>query len=130
MQLGWFGEEGSVTVAGVHFAVKKHGMLSGHWTLRYEGEETISAKKCSAFTRTFELDAPGGPLLLRAESPLTRCFRLERGEETIATIRPDHPLTRRATIQVLSPDWDAPEIFFAFWLVVLMWRRAAQNNGG
>ncbi|WP_182867305.1 hypothetical protein [Stieleria mannarensis] len=121
-------EQGALVVDGTAFAVEKNGIFSGQWTLKYDGSEVAAAQKRSAFTRTFDIDAPGGPLLLVADSGFSRCFALRQGEETMATMRPDHPLTRRGKIEILTSDYDSPTVLFAFWLVALMWRRAAQNN--
>ncbi|WP_372896620.1 hypothetical protein [Stieleria sp.] len=121
-------EQGSIVVDGVVFAVKKQGVFSGHWTLEHEGTEVASAQKQSVFWRTFDIDAPGGPLLLATDSAFTRCYTLRRGEESIATMRPNHPLTRRGKMEILTSDWDSPTVVFSFWLVALIWRRLTQNN--
>ena len=130
LALGWMGEQGTITVDEIHFDIQKHGVFSGHWTLNHEGQEVASAQKSTAFTRTFEIQDPGGELVLRAKSPLGRSFRLERSNDVIATMFPDHAFTRRATIAILTKQWDLPTLYFSFWLVVLMWRRAAQSNNG
>ncbi|MCA9138698.1 MAG: hypothetical protein KDB00_18130 [Planctomycetales bacterium] len=130
LELNVMGEQGSINIDGTDFQVCKHGMLSGNWTLRHNGEEVAEAQKSSAFTRTFEIDSPGGPLRLEAESVFNRSFFLRSGDQIIATMRPDHPFTRRARIEIVAQDWDFPTICFSFWLVAQMWRRAANNNGG
>jgi hypothetical protein len=68
-----------------------------------------------------------GDLVLRAESPLGGSFSVDRGRNVIARIAPDHPFTRRASIEVLTDKWDFAIMSFLFWLVVLMWRRAQSN---
>jgi hypothetical protein len=130
LEFGWMGEQGAITVDDIAFEVQKHGVFSGRWTLDHEGKEIGSAQKSTAFTRTFEIQDPSGELVLRAESPLGRSFRLERSDNVIATMRPDHAFTRRASIEILTKQWDLPTVYFSFWLVVLMWRRAAQSNNG
>nr|WP_143548167.1 hypothetical protein [Rhodopirellula sp. SM50] len=121
-------EQGSIVVDGVVFAVKKQGVFSGHWTLEHEGTEVASAQKPSVFWQNFDIDAPGGPLLLAPDTPFTRCYTLRRGEESIATMRPNHPLTRRGKIEILTSECDAPTVVFSFWLVALIWRRLAQSG--
>jgi hypothetical protein len=123
----WAGEQGAITADGRPFEVRKHGVFSGHWTLDQGGASVASAQKSSAFTRTFEIHSAEDTLVLSAESALGRGFRVERSGETIATIRPDHAFTRRATIETLAQKWDFPTACFAFWLVVLIWRRAASS---
>ena len=128
LELSWVKESGSISINEMSFDIQKHGIFSGHWTLRHDGNEVASAKKTSAFTRTFELEDPAGKLLLSAESAFQRSFHLQRDGEVVARMFPDHPFTRRAKIEIAAQDWDAPIIYFSFWLVVLMWRRASQNN--
>jgi hypothetical protein len=98
--------------------------------MNHEGQDVASAQKSTVFTRTFEIQDPSGELVLRAESPLGRSFRLERSDNVIATMRPDHAFTRRASIEILTKQWDLPTVYFSCWLAVLMWRRAAQSNNG
>lgn len=130
LELSLLSEQGAVTVDGIRFDIQKHGVFSGHWTLRHEGMEVASAQKSNAFTRTFGIQDPSGHLVLGAESALGRSFRLQRSGEVIATISPDHVFTRRATINILAEPWDYPTIAFSFWLVVLTWRRAARSSAG
>lgn len=128
LEFNWVGEQGYITADGVSFEVCKHGMLSGHWTLDSAGVEIASGQKSTAFTRTFEIRDRKETLLLRAESPFGRSFRIERSGDVIATVFPDHLLTRRATIETLDCKVGFITICFSFWLVVLTWRRAA-NSG-
>jgi hypothetical protein len=128
VELNWIGEQGAITADDVRFEVRKRGVLSGHWTLDHDGEALASAEKSSAFTRTLAIRGAGDDLLLRAEYALARSFRIERSGEAIATIRPAHAFTRRATIEPLRQEWDFRLVCFAFWLVVLMWRRAASSD--
>jgi hypothetical protein len=128
LEFNWVGEQGAITADGVPFDVRKHGALSGRWTLDHDRESVASAQKSSAFTRTFEITEAQDTLLLCAESPLGRSFRVERSGETIVTIRPAHAFTRRAIIEVTGQKWDFRVVCFAFWLVVLTWRRAANSN--
>jgi hypothetical protein len=128
LEFNWFGEQGTIAADGEWFEVRKHGMFSGHWTLNHDRRSVASARKTSAFTRTLEIQDAEGTLLLRAESAFGRSFHVERRGEVIAAIRPDHAFTRRATIVTRRWEWDFPTACFAFWLVVLTWRRAAASN--
>jgi hypothetical protein len=128
LEFNWFGEAGTITVDGVCFDVCKQGAFSGHWTLERDGLEIASAERANIFTRTFEISDAIGSLLLRAESVFGRSFVLELSNEVIATITPDHAFTRRTTIEVLEKSPSFPTLAFAFWLVVLTWRRQAQDN--
>jgi hypothetical protein len=128
LEFNWAGEQGAITDDDRRFEVCKHGVFSGHWTLDHGRESVASAHKASAFTRTFEIEAAEGSLVLSAESAVGRSFHLERSGEQIATLRPDHAFTRRATIEFLADACDFATVCFAFWLVVLTWRRAASNS--
>jgi len=128
LEFNWIGEQGAITLDDVLYDVRKHGVLSGHWTLDCGRESVASAQKSSAFTRTFEIRCAEDALLLRAASALGRSFRVERSEEVVVTIAPDHAFTRRASIETLGQKCDFRIVCFAFWLVVLMWRRAASSD--
>jgi hypothetical protein len=130
LEFNWFGEQGAITADGVPFDVRKHGVFSGQWTLDNGRGPVASAQKTSALTRTFEIQETEETLLLSAESAFGRSFRIERSGELVATIRPDHAFTRRATIDIRGQKWHFPAICFAFWLVALTWRRASSANSG
>jgi hypothetical protein len=129
LNFNWAGEQGEITEDGTRFEVRKQGVFSGHWTLDDDaGKQTASAQKSNAFTQTFEIQDHNDNHVLRAESAFGRSFRIERSGNVIATVCPVHAFTRRATIEVRDQKWDFPIICFAFWLVVLAWRRAASSR--
>ncbi len=134
LAFNWWSEQGEIIVDHTPFEVCKQGVLSGQWTLGHDGKQVATAQKASIFTRTFEIQDAQGPLLLRAIAPLSRGFHVERPDDVpdnvIATIAPDHVFTRRATIETHTEDYDFTTLAFSFWLAVLTWRRAAQNNAG
>jgi len=127
LEFNWIGEQGTITADDVQFDVRKHGLFNGHWTLDHGPESVASAQK-SPFTRSFEIRRDEETLLLRAEFPLAYSFRVERSEEVILTIAPDHDFTRRGSIDTLGHKWDFRIVCFAFWLVVLTWRREARPS--
>lgn len=128
LEFNWLGEQGRLTIDGRLFDVKKHGVLSGHWTLRYGAKNMMSAQKSSAFTRTFDIVDATTTYVLRATSPFGRSFQLQHDGATVATIAPEHPFTRRATMRMHKASPPFQTLCFAFWLVALTWRRAAQNG--
>lgn len=123
-EFNWLGEQGNITIDGEYHEVRKHGALSGHWTLEADSTTVANARKSSAFTRTFELETSSGAVILRAQSALGRTMVLE-GAGFDGVIAPVHPLTRRATITGQISDFRTA--CFAFWLTVLLWRRDAQS---
>ena len=130
LKTDWLTEQGEIMVDGEQCIVRKHGPLSGHWSLEIEGQEYASAQKASLFTRTFEISSPMGELRLVADSIFTRCFRIECDGEVIATIRPNHIFTRHSKIELTTVDFDSLTISFAFWLVLISWRRSQSGNSG
>lgn len=120
-------EQGSVSLGGVEFSVRKHGLLSGHWTLERDGVPCADAQKPNAIFRSFEVRSGATLLTLNAHSAFTRCYDMIANGSVVGTIRPVHPFTRRASIEC-SPS--VPELvqLFSFWLAVLTWRRAARNS--
>jgi hypothetical protein len=132
VEFNWLGEQGAIIADGIPFEVCKHGLFFGHWTLDRNREPVASAQKANLFTRTFEIQHNQESLSLCAAFAFGRSFCLQHSERVIATIRPDHAFTRRATIETFAQTEDFPTLCFAFWLVVLTWRRAASasSNSG
>jgi hypothetical protein len=85
--------------------------------------EIASAQKLSAFKHSFTISGPTGTLQLMSSGALTRGFFIGLGSEVVAMVDPLNPFTRKAEIELLSNDVDFPSLAFAFWLVVLTWRR-------
>lgn len=121
----WPGEQGAIALGGSEFAIRKHGFMSGHWTLEDGSGVLAEAEKTNPLLRSFRMQAAGMDLIVRAQSPMTRCFVIELGERVLGEIRPAHPWTRRAYIEC---DPSLPEFvqLYAFWLAALTWRR--RNN--
>lgn len=130
VEFNWLNEQGRILGDGTLLDVRKAGMMSGFWTLEAAGKTIASAQKASPFTRTFAMHDVDGTLSLEAESAFGRSFRLARPGAPVATITPDHPFTRRSSINVLSPKCEFTTLCFAFWLAVLTWRRAASSAAG
>ena len=123
----FFTEQGSIQLGEARFTVRKHGPMSGHWTLEHGEHVLADATKPSAMFRSFELQVHDLHFTVRAQTAFTRCYDILCGERRIGTIQPLHPMTRRASIEC-SPE--VPELaqLFAFWLAVITWRRAAKHH--
>lgn len=87
----------------------------------------FTAKKTSAFARTFEIAGGDLQATLHAASAFGRTMILEGGGQDLV-IAPAHPFTRRATMTGRCGDFRLAA--FAFWLTSLIWRRAANSSGG
>lgn len=124
-RINFFTENGTIRVNGEAFEVRKQGMLSGQWALEHHGETLVTAQKETAFTRTITFTAPGGAHRLQAESMVGRSMVLTSPGSTVH-IAPDHPFTRRAHLSGAGQD---PRVtLFAFWLTILLWKRASNSN--
>lgn len=128
VEYDWFTEQGHIQFPAAAFTVRKHGPLSGRWTLEQHGSRTLAeAHKPSAIFRAFEVRGEGVAFTLKAESPFTRIFLLIVGDQVVGRIRPVHAFTRRALIDGDDSLPDELQVF-AFWLVGLMWKRASENK--
>lgn len=118
-------EQGSIEIEGSDFVVRKQGFASGIWTLESGGRVLLTARKENPFRRTLIISGHGTETQLRAASVFSRSMILN-GRDIDCRIEPLHPFTRRATITGQCAE---PQITcFAFWLTVVLWRRAAGNN--
>jgi hypothetical protein len=125
LDFSWFTESGTIKTSGHSFEVSRDGIFSGRWHLRRNGESFVVAEKTSAFRRSIEITHGHQRYLLKARSAFGRSMALS-GPGVDATISPSHPFTRRSSITGTLPP---PEVIaFAFWLIALLWKRAANNN--
>jgi hypothetical protein len=125
ISFNFFTEQGAITYGAREMTVRKHGPLSGHWTLESNDQIEIDATK--ALTRRFHLQSTSLQFDLVAQTPFTRSFDILLNKQPVGTISPVHLMTRRATIDC-SPAIPELDQIFAFWLVALSWRRAAQQH--
>lgn len=127
LAFNFFTEQGSISLPGAEFSVRKQGWLSGHWSLERAGKICADAKKPDALFRSFEVRAGAVRLTVRAQSAFTRSYDIIAADSVVGTIRPAHAFTRRAFIEC-SSSVPEPVQLFSFWLAVLTWRRAANNS--
>jgi hypothetical protein len=122
----WLGESGQIQVDGVLYQVVKQGWLSGEWTLERAGEVYARASKTGVFGRAMQIDGAGMTLTLNPHTPFTRSFDIDANGRCVGSVTPDHAFTRRATIDI-ARTVPAEMQVFAFWLIALLWRRAARD---
>ena len=123
----FFTEQGTLALGPTAYTIRKHGPMSGTWTLEQGPAIIAQAVKPSALFRRFHITSNGPAFDLASETPLTRTFDFLIGDRVVGSIRPAHAFTRRATL-TCTPDSPDPFQLFAFWLAALLWRRAAENN--
>jgi hypothetical protein len=122
----WFSEQAEVTVSGKPYTLARESVLEGTFAMHSGGRVVASARKPSAFFRAFEVELPGRRFELKAVSVWSREFGLYAGETLIGRIGPASWLGRSAVIDL--PDALPTEVqVFLFWLVLVLWKRAASN---
>ena len=127
IEFNWMGEQGRLRVGDEEFRVEKDGVFSGSWRMESDQGTLFTARKTSAFTRSFEIAGGGVQATLHAASAFGRTMILDNGGQQ-SVIAPAHPFTRRATMSGSCDDFRLAA--FAFWLTGLIWRRAANSSGG
>lgn len=118
-------ERATFAVKDVTFECYREGLM-GDFVLEFEGAPLARADKPSALTRRFVVIVEDRRYVLEAESALQRTFvfRDEGDEAVLGRIAPKGALTRKATID-LPDDLPLPVQAFCFWLVLVLWNRAA-----
>src|SRR6478735_7209876 len=94
LAFNFFTEQGSISLGGVELPIRKHGSLSGHWTLERDGATCADARKPNAMFRSFEVRSGAVQLTVKAQTALTRCYDILTDGSVVGTIRPAHPFTR------------------------------------
>lgn len=115
-------EQGSISLGAAEYAIRKHGLMSGRWSLVYEGQTVAEARKPRAMSRSIDVQVAGEQFKLQPQSAFTRAFDLFLEGQAVGVIRPAHAFTRRAFVECRSPLPEEVQLFL-FWLAALMWRR-------
>jgi hypothetical protein len=130
IEMAFASESAEMEIEGKAYKAYREGFMHGLFLFEAEtGWVLASADKTSAFERSFELTIDGRTYILEAESALFRKFILIENGDTIGSIYPDGIFTTESTI-------DLPDTFpvhiqaFMFWLVALLWKRAADSTAG
>jgi hypothetical protein len=125
----WLGESAEIRAGGLTYSAYRESLLGGTFVLQSGDRALARARKGSAFVRAFDIDLAGRPLELKATSVWTREFGLFEGGVPVGRIGPAGWFGRRAVID-LPPDVPLPAQLFLFWLVLVLWRRAAGAAAG
>jgi hypothetical protein len=126
LTFNWLTEQGSLGYDGREYTIRKHGPMSGRWTLEEDGGVQCDAQKPSALFREFVIQTGSAEFTSMAQSPFGRSYDLLSGGARVGTIEPAHPFTRRAVIDCDASISERDQLF-AFWLAALTWKRAANN---
>ena len=124
--MSWLREGGRFDWSGREYRLSREGLWSGDFLLTTGPETPARAHKESPFTRRFIVHTGGRELTLEAPSLFLRRFQLVEQDTVLGSIVPDHLFSRACRLE-LPQDFDVPVQVFLFWLVALMWRRAANS---
>lgn len=118
-------ERATFTVKDVVFEFYREGLM-GDFVLEFEGAALTRADKPSVFDRRFVITVEERHYVLEAESAWRRTFRFreKHDEAVLGRIAPEGLLTRCSTVD-LPDDLPLPVQAFCFWLVLVLWNRAA-----
>jgi hypothetical protein len=123
----WFKEDGTLQIQNETYRIARQSTFSGAWELSQDGMVLVSATKPSALRRAFELRVGDVTYALEARSAWSRAFDLKHGQTVVGRFEPTGWLSRKMRIQLPANLSLAVQIF-ATWLVILLWRRAAQSS--
>ncbi len=127
IDVSWFREAGTFSLDGYNYKLYRTSILRGTFVLEEDGEAVARAVKPSAFHRRLEVGFGGETLELKAASVFGRRFVLSKGKQALGEIRPKGLFTRKAAV-TFSDDLPLTLRIYLIWLVLILWRRAAQNS--
>jgi hypothetical protein len=126
LDLSSWRERAEIMIGDVtHRVFREHAL--GDFVIEAGGRELARATKPSAFRDTMIVHYGGRDYTLLKPSIWRRAFALMEGERQIGTIEPESAWTRRAVADFES-DWPMPIRAFVIWLVIILWKRNAQNS--
>ena len=126
LDLSSWRERAEIMIGDVtHRTFREHAL--GDFVIEAGGRELARATKPSAFRDTMIVHYGGRDYTLLKPSIWRRTFALLDGERQIGTIEPESAWTRRAIADFAS-DWPMPIQAFVIWLVIILWKRNAQNS--
>jgi hypothetical protein len=124
----WFRERGAFCADGVEYKVQREPFF-GRFALTGPAGNVTMAYKHSLLTRSFTITAGSESYGLRPLNVLSKDFTLLRAGAPVGSIRKRSWFSRTADVD-LPQDLPLPVRIFIFWLVLLMWRRAANTSNG
>ena len=125
--MAWFREEGLLTVSGVPYRAYREAWMRGPFLLETAGTVLARAEKPSALQRRLLVEFEGRRFTLQPRSLVSRDFILLDDGAEAGRIVPEGLLTRRAQAH-LPEAMPLPVKVFLMWLVILLWKRAADSS--
>ena len=124
IQQAWVRERGTFSIDGTRYTVRRTSAWKGTFQLEQPEGVLAEATKPSLFRRAFDVVTPRGHLRVEATSVFGRTFEVYRDEAPVGSIRPAAFLSRSAEAD-LPDDLPEPIRVFLIFLVLLLWKRAA-----
>lgn len=123
----WLRERASALIGIQPYTFARQSMLQGTFEMTQGDHVLGQAQKQSVFTRAFHVQVEGRDFHLSAVSIWRREFALYEHGIQIGRIYPKWWIGRTAIID-LPDNLSLPTQMFLFWLVVVLWRRAANSK--
>ncbi len=130
LKLAKLRERATFSVEDVPFEFYREGMV-GDFVLDFQEAVLVRADKPSALSERFILELDDQTFVLEKDSAFKRAFVLRAGDtgDRIGHITPVRWFGRATKID-LPESLPLPVRVFCFWLVLLMWNRAAAAASG
>lgn len=128
LDLGSWREAAEFVIDGEAYTLSRERSMSGSFLLKKGDQVMAEAVKPSAFRETFELEHERECYVIRKPSIWRREFEVLRLGSRVGRIFPAGSFSRRALVDLPS-EWPIPVQVFVFWLVLLIWNRAAAAAG-
>lgn len=130
LKLATLRERATFSVKDVTFSLYREGVV-GDFVLDFQEAILARADKPSVLSDSFVLEVDGQAFVLEKASAFKRAFVLRAGDtgEVVGRIAPTRWFTRATEID-LPEALPLPVQVFCFWLVLLMWNRAAAAASG
>ena len=131
IEQSFFRERGSFFLDGRTYTLGRAAGWGDYWVCKggEAGRILASADKVSFFGRRFDVEIEGDRFELVPKSMFSLGFDLRRDGETIGTIRRAGIFTRKMDID-LPEDLPISLRVFLVWLVLMMFRRSSNSQGG
>lgn len=123
LYMSWYRERGRFVLNGTEYSVSRERLWSGDFLLA-AGEQILASASKQRSVRRFTVRVTDRELTLEAASPFTARFQLVEHGYVVGGVARDHLFSRKCTLD-FPEDISVPVQVFLFWLVTLMWRRAA-----
>jgi hypothetical protein len=130
IDVSWWREKGTLTVAGQRYGVHRERPMSGKFMLDdSSGSVLATAEKPSAFRRHLVIEHAGRRYELKPRGWFTRTFELHEGAVVVGSLSAGGMFSRRMSID-LPETLPLPVRIFLVWLTVILWKRDSEASSG